>query len=102
MNILTEELEKEETFLLDKAWQKEIEIINLYYKNLKRIKKNAKKSKQVPSIEEIKRSLKDNLGEDPLKLWEKDQARCEILLKDPKKNYQSQINTIFSSRSRRI
>lgn len=102
MNILTEELEKEETFLLDKAWQKEIEIINLYYKNLKRIKKNAKKSKQVPSIEEIKRSLKDNLGEDPLKLWEKDQARCEILLKDPEKNYQSQINTIFSSRSRRI
>lgn len=78
MNILTEELEKEETFLLDKPWQKEIEIINLYYKNLKRIKKNAKKSKQVPSIEEIKRSLKDNLGEDPLKLWEKDQARCEI------------------------
>lgn len=31
----------------------------------------------------MREQLRENLGENPLKFWEKDKARCEILLKDP-------------------
>lgn len=79
-------MKKEEYFLQDDTWQKEIEIINLYYKNLNRIKTNAKREEQnTLSLEEIERSLEENMGENSLELWQKDQARCEILLKDPEK-----------------
>lgn len=81
--IQIEESPKEEELPQEDPWNKEIALINSYYENLKRVKQAAKKAEQNPSIEEIREQLRENLGENPLKFWEKDKARCEILLKDP-------------------
>lgn len=62
-----------------------MEIINKYNQNLQRINLAAKKASHSLSIEEIKQRLKENIGNNPLLLWEKDQARCEISLTDPEK-----------------
>ena len=53
----------------------------IYEHNIKHLQNKIEKQK-VPSLEEIKRMLKQNIDTDPQKFWDKDPVVCELKLHD--------------------